>query len=177
MHVIPASWSHFHILVSVFPSVGLVFVLGFYVTAFVTNNEVMKRTCLLLFGILGILAIPTYFSGDYSMDVLSKDPKISQDLMNTHFGWGVAALAVLVLTGAAALIGLWRFQRVGRLSNDTLHLVLGLAIVTLGLMVIVGELGWEISHHELRLDPATQMTPQAWSHVHMILNHFPTVGF
>jgi uncharacterized membrane protein len=177
MHLIPQSWSHLHILVSVFPSVGLIFVLGFYVTAFVTDNEAMKRSCLVLFGILGILAIPTYFSGDRSMEELSQDPKISQDLMNSHFGWGLAALAVLVITGAAALIELWRSRRVERLSNDALHLVLGLAIVTLGLMVVVGELGWEISHHELQLAPSTQKTPQAWSHVHIILNHFPTVGF
>jgi uncharacterized membrane protein len=177
MHLIPASWSHFHILVTVFPSVGLIFVLGFYVTGFVTDNEALKRSCLVFFGILGLLAIPTYFSGDRSMELLSQDPKISKDLMSTHFGWGVAALAVLAMTGAAALIELWRFRRAERLSDNALHLVLGLAIVTLGLMVVVGELGWEISHHELRLDAATQKTPQAWSHVHMILNHFPTVGF
>src|SRR5712671_2634998 len=177
MHVIPQSWSHLHILVSVFPLVGLMFVLGCYVAAFVTNNELMKRSCLVLFGILGLLAIPTYLSGDHSMDVLSQDPKVSKDLMNTHLGWGVAALAALGVTGAAALIGLWRFRRVERLSDNALHLVLGLAIVTLGLMVVVGELGWEINHPELQLDPATQKTSQIWSHVHLILNHFPTVGF
>src|SRR3981081_4100128 len=98
MHLIPQSWSHLHILVSVLPSVGIIFVLGFYVAALVTNNEVMKRSCLVLFGLLGLLAIPTYFSGDRSMAVLSQDPKISQDLMKTHFGWGLAALAVLAIT-------------------------------------------------------------------------------
>jgi len=188
MHLIPESWSHLHILVSVFPSVGLIFVLGFYVTALVTNNEVMKRFCLVALGILGLLAIPTYFSGDGSMAALSQDPEISQDRMNAHLGWGWAALAALALTGAAAWIELWRFRRVGRLSNDALHLVLGLAIATLALMVVVGELGWEISHHELQLAvqgspgisasdiPEGSGTSQAWSHVHMILNHFPTVG-
>ncbi len=173
MHVIPQSWSHLHILVSVFPSVGLVFVLGLYVTAMVTNNEVMKRTGLLLFGILGLLAIPTYFSGDGSNAALSQDPKVSQDLVDDHFGWGVVALTALVLTGVAALIALWRFRR-GSLTENALHLVLGLAIVTLALMMVVGELGWEIHHHELSL--ATAKTPQIWSHVHVILNHFPTVG-
>jgi uncharacterized membrane protein len=177
MHLIPQSWAHFHILVTVFPLVGLIFVLGFYVAAIATDNEAMKRSCLVLFGILGLLAIPTYFSGDRSMAVLSQDPEISQDLMNAHFGWGMTSLAVLVMTGAAALIELWRFRRVKRLPDNALRLVLSLAIITLGLMVVVGELGWEINHHELRLDPATQKTPQAWSHVHMILNHFPTVGF
>ena len=176
MHWIPQSWSHWHILVSVFPSVGLVFVLGFYVAAIITDNEVMKRTCLFLFVVLGLLAIPTYLSGDHSMAMLSQNSKISRDLLGSHFVWGVAALALLVLAGLAALIALWRSRR-GRLTDNALHLALGLAVVTLGVMVVASELGWEISHHELRLDPKTQKTSQTWSHAHMILNHFPTVGF
>src|SRR5262249_15611785 len=64
MHLIPQSSSHFHLLVSIFPSIGLVFVLGFYATAFAADNEAMKRSCLVLFAILGLLAIPTYVSGD-----------------------------------------------------------------------------------------------------------------
>jgi len=164
MHLIPQSSSHFHLLVSIFPSIGLIFVLGFYATAFAADNEPMKRSCLVLFAILGLLAIPTYVSGDRSMAVLSQDAKISQDLMTTHFGWGITSLALLVLTGATALIELWRSRHAERLSNDALHLVLGLAIVSLALMAIAGEIGWEINHYELRLDPATQRTLQAWSH-------------
>jgi uncharacterized membrane protein len=177
MHLIPQSWSHLHILVSVFPSVGLVFVLGLYVTGFVTDNGPMKRCCLVLFVIFGLLAVPTYVSGDHSMEVLSQDAKISHGLMDAHFGWGVVTLALLVLTGAAALTELWWCRRRGRLSNDALHLVLGLAIVTLALMALAGELGWEINHHEFSLPAEAQRTPQAWSHVHVILNHFPTIGF
>src|SRR5262245_53443272 len=177
MHLVPQSASHWHMLVSLFPSVGLIFVLGLYVTALATNNECLKRSCLALFAILGLLAIPTYVSGDHSMGVLSADPKISKGLMSSHFGWGVLALAVLVASGITAAIELWRSARRKQLSDNALHLVLGLAIITLGLMVVAGELGWEINHHELRLDPATQKTPQAWSHAHMVLNHFPTIGF
>jgi len=177
MHLIPQSASHFHLLVSIFPSIGLIFLLGFYVTALVADDAATKRSCLVLFGILGLLTIPTYLSGDRSMAVLSRDPKISQDLMSAHFGWGVTSLALLALTGAAALIELWRSRHAERLSNDALHLVLGLAIVSLILIAVTGEVGWEINHHELRLEAAPQRTPQAWSHVHIILNHFPTVGF
>jgi uncharacterized membrane protein len=179
MHLIPQSWSHFHILVSVFPSVGLVFVLGFYITGFLANNDGIKRTCLVLFGILALLTIPTYFSGNGSMEVLYENPKISKDLMNTHYGWGMAALIVLLMTGTTAWLALWRCRSAKHLSNDALHLVLGLAIVTLALMAATGELGWEISHHELlsTVSISGVSTSQAWSHVHIILNHFPTVGF
>ncbi len=64
MHVIPQSWSHLHILVSVFPSFGLVFVLGFYIAGLLTGNDGIKRTCLVLLGLLALLSVPTYFSGE-----------------------------------------------------------------------------------------------------------------
>ncbi len=184
MHLIPQSWSHLHILVSVFPSVGLVFLLGFYVTALIANNEVMKRTCLVFFGILALLAIPTYLSGDRSMATLSQNPSISPDMMNTHRIMGFVALASLVVTGGAAWLELWRIQRVGHKSKQALNVIMVLAFVTLALMVVVGDLGWDISHHELLMGDDTrssisgfQSTSEAWSHVHIILNHFPTVGF
>src|SRR5713101_7934603 len=173
MHLIPQSWSHLHILVSVFPSVGLIFMLGFYITALATKNEVIKRSCLVLFGILALLAIPTYFSGVRSMELLSQDAKISQSVMNAHYYWGLRALAILLITGGYAVVELWR---VGKPSDQALKVMLGLASLTLILMIVVDEIGWEISHHELQrvvtgADAATA-TPQAWSHVHMVLNHF-----
>ena len=45
MHIIPDTWSHFHMLVSVFPLVGLLFVMGFYVTGIVTKNDALNRFC------------------------------------------------------------------------------------------------------------------------------------
>lgn len=194
MHLIPDTSSHLHMLVSVFPFVGLIFVIGFYITAIGTNNEFMKRFCLLSIGILGILAIPTYLSGDGSMATLSQNPQITQDTQDRmfyHLAWGWAALVVLVLTGVAAFGALFRTPSSQRLSDNSLHLVLGLSLITLCLMIVVGELGWEIGHYELhsgvQIVTATQpsgsdiaegqSTSQGWSHVHMILNHFPTVGF
>jgi uncharacterized membrane protein len=55
--------------------------------------------------------------------------------------------------------------------------VLGLAVVALGLMLVAD--GWEITHRELEITVVIPevSTPQVWSHVHMILNHAPTVGF
>ena len=143
MHLIPESWSHLHMLVSVFPVVGLLFVIGFYIASLVTNNEMMKRSCLVLFGLLGLLAIPTYLSGDGSALVMVHDPKVSGARIDAHYGWSLAALVLLALTGIAAWFELWRFRRVGRLSNNALHLVLGLSILTLAFMVVVGELGWD----------------------------------
>jgi uncharacterized membrane protein len=190
MHLIPESWSHLHILVSVFPSVGLLLITGLYIAALLTNNEGMKRTGLAAFGLLGILAIPTFFSGEYALpQVEAVDKMINPDIVYYHTAWAYGGLSTLVLLGIAAWWELWRFRRVGRLSNNALHLNLGLALITLALMAVVGEIGWEIKHHELQITaqvnnivsagdvPVGQGTSQGWSHIHMILNHFPTVGF
>jgi len=174
MHLIPQSASHWHILVSVFPSVGLVFLLGFYAAAMFMKDAAMQRTCLVAFGVLALWAIPIYLSGNGSEQELSGNTRVSQDMLDDHYGWGVAAIVTLAVTGLAAWIELARARR-GRLSDNALHLVLGLAIVTLLMMAIVGAFGWVINHPELSL--ATKKTSQVWSNIHIILNHFPTVGF
>jgi uncharacterized membrane protein len=177
MHLIPQSWSHLHILVGVFPSFGLVILLGFYTAGFLTDNNGIKRACLVLFALLALLSVPTYLTGAGSMTDLAKDPRISKEMMTAHTGWGMAALLVLVLTGMVALFELWRSWRAGRASHQAFLLVSGLAVVAFSLMVVAD--GWEIHHRELQstLSIPDVSTPQIWSHVHMILNHAPTVGF
>lgn len=177
MHLIPATSSHWHILISVFPSVGLIFLIGFYIVGMAVDNEGLKRLGLLGFVALAVLGIPTYISGVDSMAALAPRPDISQGRMDTHLGWAWAALVMLGITGIVAAIDLWLFRRKERVSRDALHLVLGLSLVTLILMVVVGELGWEIGHHELQMATVAFQTPVTWAHVHIILNHFPTVGF
>jgi len=151
-------------------------VLGFYIAGLITDNNVIKRTCLAAFGVLALLAIPTYFSGAGSMAVLSGSSRISKVMLDMHYGWGMAALLVLVVTGGVACFELWR-SRAGGASNVVLRSVLGLAVVALGLMLVAD--GWEITHRELEITVVIPevSTPQVWSHVHMILNHAPTVGF
>jgi uncharacterized membrane protein len=177
MHLIPQSWSHLHILISVFPSVGLIFVLGFYIAGLVTKNEVIRRSCLAMFGILGVLAIPTYFSGVQSLAALASDPKVSVGAMNAHYYFGLAGIAVLLITGAFALTKLLS----GKSSEQALTVMLALAALSLIVMAITDEFGVEVSHPELlRTVTAAQLptaTPQTWSHVHLIVNHFPTIGF
>ncbi len=177
MHIIPQSWSHLHMLVTAFPSFGLLFLLGFYIAGLATENTGMKRTCLVLFGLLALLAIPTYLSGQGAMATLTANPKLPRAALNTHYTWGIAALVALVITGAAAWIELLRSGRTGMASRGALRLVLGLALVSLGLMVVAG--GWEIAHRELQTTVVIPdvSTPPAWAHVHMILNHVPTVGY
>jgi uncharacterized membrane protein len=179
MHVIPQSWAHLHILVSVFPSVGLMFVLGVYIAGFRTRNDFVRRTCLVLLGGLALLSIPIYVSGIGSAADLSGNARFSKDAINTHYIWGMVALVILLIAGFAAGFEFWRARQARRESKDPFHLVLGLALVALALTFVAGELGFEINHHELELLVTIPdiSTPQVWSHAHIILNHIPTAGW
>ena len=174
MHLIPQSWSHLHILVSVFPSFGLVCVLGFYIAGLLTDNSVTKRTCLVLFALVALLSVPIYLSGAGSM---SGNPGFSKAAMNTHYVWGIVALVALVLTGVGAVVALGLSGSAGREAHYARRAVLGLAVVTLGVLIVAN--GWEINHRELQSAVVIPdvTTPAAWPYVHMILNHAPTVGF
>src|SRR5260221_422676 len=119
MHLIPQSWSHLHILVSVFPSFGLVCVLGFYIAGLLTDNSVTKRTCLVLFALVALLSVPIYLSGAGSM---SGNPGFSKAAMNTHYVWGIVALVALVLTGVGAVVALGLSGSAGRSEEHTSEL-------------------------------------------------------
>src|ERR1700687_856805 len=141
MHVIPQSWSHLHILIGVFPPVGLLLVLGVYLTGFRTGNDFVRRTCLVVFGLLALLSIPIYVSGILSMAALSGNPRFSKDMMDTHYVWGAVALGVLLLSGAVAGFELWRSWRARRPSGDPFHVVLGLATIALILTAVAARSG------------------------------------
>ena len=107
MHLIPQSWSHLHILVSVFPSFGLLIVLGFYITGSAADNDGIKQD----------LPLPVWRVGPAVGADLSSaapvpwrccptTPGISRPMMNTHYAWGMAALVALIVTGVVAWVEL-----------------------------------------------------------------------
>lgn len=177
MDWIPTNAPHFHMLVSVFPSVGLIFAIGFLVTAMATNNAKMQQVCLFVLGGLGVLTIPTWISGLGSMAAATR-PGIPEEAAGPHSFLAYGAMFMLWVTAVIALLVLYKSWKSGvGPSKNMQHLTLGLSLFTLILMAVVGEMGWEISHQELKIPFVYGDTSQNWSHIHIILNHFPTVGF
>jgi len=179
MHIIPQSWSHLHILISVFPAIGFAIGLGFYIAGLRSKNDVTRKICLALFSLLGLLAIPIYVSGAGAMAAAASNTRFSKDMIATHYNWGLAALAVLTLVGIAAAVELWRSSQARRPAGDPFYLVLGLSSVALIVTAVAAEFGFPINHREFELTVTIPdiSTPQAWSHTHVILNHIPTAGF
>jgi uncharacterized membrane protein len=179
MHVIPHSWSHLHILISVFPPIGLLIVLGFYIAGSRAGNDFAKRVCLALFAGLGLLSIPILVSGLGSRAAIAGNVRFAADAIGTHLMWSIAAVVLLLIAGGVAGFELWSSWRAKRPSKDPFHLIVGSSVIALISSGIAAELGFNINHTELQstVNIADISTPQTWSHAHLILNHIPTAGF
>src|SRR5215472_10152507 len=178
MHIIPQSWSHLHILISVFPTIGFAIGIGFYIAGLRTHNDLTRKVCLALFALLGLLAIPIYVSGTGAMTAAASNTRFSKDMIATHYTWGLVALAILLIAGIAAAVELWRSWQARRAISDPFYLVLGLSVAALIVTGVASEFGFPINHREFELLVTIPdiSTPQAWSHAHVILNHIPTAG-
>lgn len=179
MYLIPQSWSHVHILIGVLPTIGLMVVLGFFAAGSATNNDFLRRTCLVIFAALGLLAVPIYVSGAGSSAALAGNPRYVRGLIDNHTMWGYGVLALLAATGIAAALELWRAQQEKRPTSDPYRLVLGLGIATVIVSAIVVQLGFHINHRELEISITIPelSTSQVWSNAHIALNHIPSAGF
>jgi uncharacterized membrane protein len=127
----PQAWSHVHMILNHFPTVGFVITLAFFIFGLMRNNDVIKRTCLAAFTICGILGAPTYVTGAAAMWALTDPPilDISKAAINAHRDMALLTLFGLAATGATAYFELWRYRYLAKFSKTSLNAVLVLAII------------------------------------------------
>jgi hypothetical protein len=78
----------------------------------------------------------------------------------------------LAATGGAAWIELWRYRYLGRFSNRSLYIVLGLAVITLALIAETGHRGGQINHPEIRTEPVpTDTTGYLSPAIELLINN------
>jgi uncharacterized membrane protein len=149
----PQAWSHVHLILNHFPTVGFVMTLAFYLVGLIANNNALKRGALAAFVMCSILCVPTYVTGAAAMWALTVPPipEISKAVINAHRDMALATLFGVGFTGATAWIELWRYRYVGRFSSTSLYLVLAFALITLGIMAETGHRGGQINHPEIRV--------------------------
>jgi uncharacterized membrane protein len=154
------NFAHLHLLLNHFPIIGAIIALSLFLTSFVGTNEGLRRASLILFVALALLTLPTFFSGIGARGELKAEPGISAALMDRHEGAAMLALFFMEITGALALVGLWRMQRASAQErwSGSIVAILIVSILTVGLMVRVGNTGGDIRHPEIRLAESTNET-------------------
>jgi uncharacterized membrane protein len=145
---------HLHLLLNHWPIIGVLVGLFLFLAALLANSDDLKQASLAFFTLVALLAIPAYLSGDVANEVLKVSTPLPKELVTTHQGAAWLSLIFMEITGAVALIGLWRFGRMSRPTPGPVArwnsvVVLFLSIWTAGLMAVTGNTGGAIRHPEI----------------------------
>src|SRR6266566_5345236 len=145
------NFAHLHLLLNHFPIIGTMVGLGLFLISLVGKNEDLRRASLIIFPAMALLVIPTFFSGTGAQGAIRKTPGVSEALIERHQGAAMLALLFMEITGALALVGLWKSHGSSRPArwNWSLSAILIFSIVTVGLMSRVWTTGGDIRHPEI----------------------------
>lgn len=178
MDVFPSTGPHLHIVLNHFPLIGSIFVLGLLIASAYMKNDGMRRVSLILFVVLGLLAIPTYITGAAAGWAYQGRPDMSTQILDAHRDAALLAFVFLGLTGTASWLVLWRERRFGRTSSAGLYTVLALGCVALLTVVETGSLGGTVLRPELRegaMAEATGLTAGIESAIQSIIWAWPSM--
>ena len=115
------------------------------------KNQDFRRASLVIFPVMALLSILTFFSGTGAQGAIKNLPGVSQALIERHQGAAMLALLFMEITGAFSLVALWKShgESCPARWNWSLSAVLLLSIVTAGQMARVGTTGGDIRHPEI----------------------------
>ena len=152
-------WTHVHLLLNHFPTVGMIVGLGVFIAALLLRSDDLKRASLVVFFFIALLSIPTFVTGTAAELALAKNPEIAMGRVQAHETAAFEALWFVLLTGALSWLGLWQFRRLARIPQATLTSVLLIGLASFGMMAWASNLGGEIHHAEIRSGPAAADPP------------------
>jgi len=138
--------AHIHLLLNHFPVVGVFFAFITFLTALAKRNEEVKKTAYILFILVGIFSIPTYFTGEGAEEVIEHLPGISEHLIEEHEEFALIAFLITLSVSGIALAGIFMPQ----FKNGVTLAILIFGLVNCGVLAYTAKLGGVIHHPEIR---------------------------
>ncbi|HEU5261192.1 MAG TPA: hypothetical protein VFU41_07185 [Gemmatimonadales bacterium] len=146
------NWAHIHLLLNHVPVLGTIFGLALLAYAVFKRNDDLKRLALGMFVVVGLLALPVYFTGEPAEETVEHVVGDSKSFVKAHEAAALVSLIGVELLGLIALVGLY-LSRGGRpLSAKITRATLVVSLVAAGLMARTANLGGQIRHAEIRAE-------------------------
>jgi hypothetical protein len=150
--IIMINGAQLHLIVNHLPIIGFVLFVPVILLACLTKRSDYKRLALLAATVLGLLALPAFWTGEPAEDTLEGQAGVSEDLIEQHEESAELALvAALATSGLAALGWLVSRKKEAWLVPATTGTAVAV-ILTTGLMAWVGHEGGKIRHPEISND-------------------------
>ena len=143
--------AHLHLLLNHFPIIGTIVALGLFITSFIGKNDDLKRSALIIFAAIALITLPAFFSGVGAQRMVRKEPGIAVAVIDRHEGAAILAMFLMLITGALALVELWKRRRIRteKIWSGTVFAILVFSLLTTAVMARVGTTGGDIRHPEI----------------------------
>jgi uncharacterized membrane protein len=143
--------AHLHLLLNHFPIIGTIVALGLFIASFIGKNDDLKRSALIIFAAIALITLPAFFSGVGAQRMVRKEPGIAVAVIDRHEGAAILAMFLMLITGALALIELWKRRRIRteKIWSGTVFAILVFSLLTTAVMARVGTTGGDIRHPEI----------------------------
>jgi uncharacterized membrane protein len=146
---------HVHLLLNHVPTVGTAIAIALLVIALVRKSDDLKRVALEVFFVVALMTIPAYLSGVSAGKLIAERPGVSTVMIAAHESAALYSFILMMIAGAFAWFGLWKFRRTGRWGRTSILAVVVLAILTMAVTAQAANLGGEIRHPEIMANEDT----------------------
>jgi hypothetical protein len=138
------------------PVIGVAVPITLLLTDWVRKSRKLEWLSLQMFVVFALLTIPVYLTGSPAHHQMRAMPEISQDAIQRHCNAADFAFWTMEGLGALSLFALYKFRVSEAVPPPLTVTLLGLGLLTLGLMIWVANLGGKIRHSEIAASSAAE---------------------
>jgi hypothetical protein len=142
------NFAHLHLLLNHFPIIGTMIGCGLFFASLFKKSSDLRRSSLVIFVAMALLAIFTFVSGFPAADRVKEVPGISDALIARHTGAAELAIWFIEILGGLSLAALFQSHKTGKVAHWNVLAIVVFSLVTLGLMARTGNTGGDIRHPE-----------------------------
>ncbi len=147
--------AHYHLILSHVPVIGMAFALFLNIWALIKSSHDLRIASLVVYAIAGLTAIPVFFTGDISAQIVHTIPGITESLTEPHEEMALYFFIGISIIGALAIAGLI----FGKKSKIFLHritfILFVLAMLNSYFALATAYTGGKIRHNEIEFKTDT----------------------
>jgi hypothetical protein len=144
------SLAHLHLLLNHVPVLGTYFGLVCLALSLMLRSTELQRIALVIFVLVGLLALPVYLTGPHAVEAVRTLPEVSHEHVQTHTTFGLASLLLAIFVGIRSAFAFFSLRRRGRLSVYNMASLMILAALLGILMGWTASIGGKIRRPEIR---------------------------
>lgn len=141
--------THLHLILTHFPIVGTLVGIGILTYGLLIKNDEVKKVALVIFIIMGILIIPSYFTGEWAKLTVQNMPEVSDKFIESHENFAIKSIYLMEFLTALSIVSLIFIKKKLTIAKIITIITLLVSLTVFTVFIKVGNLGGKIIHTEI----------------------------